>query len=166
MWSKSAQNMRRADNVAKFVRLVLELRRNTALPELQSIATYYFDGQGKALRPMVAILMARAINYHLYKESSLLRPQRQVAMISEMIHSASLIHDDVIDQSDFRRGKPSVNVLWNHKKCRLGKIAVHCVSTSSSLVPPGTKLPSASCTFSTLVSGLWSLVVALEWGVF
>nr|CAD7432820.1 unnamed protein product [Timema monikensis] len=46
----------------------------------------------------------------------LLRPQRQVAMISEMIHSASLIHDDVIDQSDFRRGKPSVNVLWNHKK--------------------------------------------------
>lgn len=46
-----------------------------------------------------------------------LRPsQRQVAMIAEMIHSASLIHDDVIDQSDFRRGKPSVNVLWNHKK--------------------------------------------------
>ncbi|KAG8313688.1 Decaprenyl-diphosphate synthase subunit 1 [Homalodisca vitripennis] len=37
-------------------------------------------------------------------------------MIAEMIHSASLIHDDVIDQSDFRRGKPSVNVLWNHKK--------------------------------------------------
>lgn len=37
-------------------------------------------------------------------------------MISEMIHSASLIHDDVIDQSNFRRGKPSVNVLWNHRK--------------------------------------------------
>lgn len=42
--------------------------------------------------------------------------QRRVAMISEMIHSASLIHDDVIDQSNFRRGKPSVNVLWNHRK--------------------------------------------------
>lgn len=37
-------------------------------------------------------------------------------MISEMIHTASLVHDDVIDQSDFRRGKPSVNVVWNHKK--------------------------------------------------
>jgi hypothetical protein len=37
-------------------------------------------------------------------------------MIAEMIHSASLIHDDVIDQSFSRRGKPSVNVLWNHKK--------------------------------------------------
>lgn len=50
--------------------------------------------------------------------SGLLPAQRQVAMIAEMIHSASLIHDDVIDQSDFRRGKPSVNVLWNHKKVR------------------------------------------------
>ena len=42
-------------------------------------------------------------------------------MISEMVHSASLIHDDVIDCSDFRRGKPSVNVLWNHKK-----VSVEC----------------------------------------
>lgn len=45
-----------------------------------------------------------------------MKSQMQVAMISEMIHSASLIHDDVIDQSNFRRGKPSVNVLWNHRK--------------------------------------------------
>ncbi|CAH2105587.1 unnamed protein product [Euphydryas editha] len=99
-----------------------ELERNTNQPELNTIATYYFDGQGKALRPMVAILMARAVNYHVYGENSALLPsQRQVAMISEMIHSASLIHDDVIDQSDFRRGKPSVNVLWNHKKAPTGK---------------------------------------------
>ncbi|KAH9640491.1 hypothetical protein HF086_018157 [Spodoptera exigua] len=112
-----------------------ELERNTNQSELNTIATYYFDGQGKALRPMVAILMARAVNYHVYGEnrlllinlinvfilwsSALLPSQRQVAMISEMIHSASLIHDDVIDQSDFRRGKPSVNVLWNHKKVKI-----------------------------------------------
>lgn len=48
--------------------------------------------------------------------SDLLPQQRQVAMIAEMIHGASLIHDDVIDQSDFRRGKPSVNALWSQKK--------------------------------------------------
>lgn len=48
--------------------------------------------------------------------SDLLVSQRHVAMISEMIHSASLIHDDVIDQSDIRRGKPSVNMLWSQKK--------------------------------------------------
>lgn len=46
----------------------------------------------------------------------LVNAQRKIAMIAEMIHSASLIHDDVIDQSFSRRGKPSVNVLWNHKK--------------------------------------------------
>lgn len=48
--------------------------------------------------------------------SGLSESQRQVAMVSEMIHSASLIHDDVIDQSELRRGKPSVNILFNHKK--------------------------------------------------
>lgn len=52
--------------------------------------------------------------------SGLLTSQREVAMISEMIHTASLVHDDVIDQSDFRRGKPSVNKVWNHKKVRTG----------------------------------------------
>lgn len=37
----------------------------------------------------------------------------------EMIHTASLVHDDVIDTSDTRRGKPSVNVLWGQKKAIL-----------------------------------------------
>jgi geranylgeranyl pyrophosphate synthase len=60
--------------------------------------------------------------------SGLLASQRQVAMISEMIHSASLIHDDVVDQADFRRGKPSVNVLWNHKK-----VSVVCIGNRSAL---------------------------------
>ncbi|RZC33318.1 hypothetical protein BDFB_004243, partial [Asbolus verrucosus] len=44
------------------------LRRGTYQDDLYEIATYYFDGHGKAIRPMVTILMARAINYHIYKE--------------------------------------------------------------------------------------------------
>lgn len=48
--------------------------------------------------------------------SELLEKQRQVAMIIEMTHCCSLIHDDVIDASDSRRGRPSVNVLWNHRR--------------------------------------------------
>lgn len=47
---------------------------------------------------------------------SFLQSQKEVAMIAEMIHIASLIHDDVIDQAELRRGKPSANVLWNQKK--------------------------------------------------
>lgn len=100
-----------------YVDIRKQLRLNTHQEELYEIATYYFDGQGKSLRPMVGILMGRAMNYHMYKDRSAILPsQREVAMIAEMIHSASLIHDDVIDQSDFRRGKPSANVLWSHKK--------------------------------------------------
>ncbi|XP_058127931.1 all trans-polyprenyl-diphosphate synthase PDSS1 [Anopheles ziemanni] len=94
-----------------------EISRATNHPELNKIAVYYFDGQGKAFRPMVAMLMAKALNYHMHNENSnIVNAQRQIAMISEMIHTASLVHDDVIDQSFARRGKPSVNVLWNHKK--------------------------------------------------
>lgn len=52
----------------------------------------------------------------IHLDSQLVHKQRQIALFSEMVHSASLVHDDVIDQSDFRRGKPSVNALWNHKK--------------------------------------------------
>ncbi|XP_012216105.1 all trans-polyprenyl-diphosphate synthase PDSS1 [Linepithema humile] len=93
----------------------LELINNTTQEELQPISTYYLDGQGKAVRPMLTILMARAINYHKGR-NVLSHSQRQIAMISEMIHAASLLHDDVIDMSDFRRGKPSVNVVWSQKK--------------------------------------------------
>lgn len=45
------------------------IEAGTNQPELDTIAKYYFDGQGKALRPMVAMLMARAINYHIHKDS-------------------------------------------------------------------------------------------------
>lgn len=45
------------------------IEAGTNEPELDTIAKYYFDGQGKALRPMVAMLMARAINYHIHKDN-------------------------------------------------------------------------------------------------
>lgn len=93
------------------------LRQNTHIDDLYEISTYYFDGKGKAIRPMVAVLMAKAMNYHIHNmDIPLLSSQREVGMIAEMIHTASLVHDDVIDQSDSRRGKPSVNIKWNQKQ--------------------------------------------------
>lgn len=50
--------------------------------------------------------------------SDLLPGQRAIAMISEMIHTASLVHDDVIDGSDRRRGKTTINEIWGEKKVR------------------------------------------------
>ncbi|XP_042204143.1 all trans-polyprenyl-diphosphate synthase PDSS1-like [Homarus americanus] len=84
--------------------------------ELYEIAKYYFDGQGKAVRPMITVLMSRAINSHLHNEDRLFESQREVAKVAEMIHTASLVHDDVLDASDTRRGKPSVNSLYGQRK--------------------------------------------------
>jgi len=86
-------------------------------PELKKIAQYYFSGEGKAIRPVITMCMARAINHHLDCNTiDVIEKQQKVAQIAEMIHTASLVHDDVIDGADSRRGKPSVNLVWGQKK--------------------------------------------------
>ncbi|KAI3355410.1 hypothetical protein L3Q82_018251 [Scortum barcoo] len=87
--------------------------------ELKSLCDYYFDGKGKAIRPMIVVLMARALNIHSNRDGDLLPGQRAIAMISEMIHTASLVHDDVIDGSDKRRGKKTINEVWGERKAIL-----------------------------------------------
>lgn len=87
--------------------------------ELKSLCDYYFDGKGKAIRPMIVVLMARAMNIHSDRNGDLLPGQRTIAMISEMIHTASLVHDDVIDGSDKRRGKNTINEVWGERKAIL-----------------------------------------------
>ncbi|KAM9712931.1 all trans-polyprenyl-diphosphate synthase PDSS1 isoform 2-T2 [Menidia menidia] len=87
--------------------------------ELKYLCDYYFDGRGKAIRPIIVVLMARALNIHSNRAGDLLPGQRAVAMITEMIHTASLVHDDVIDGSDERRGKRSINEVWGERKAIL-----------------------------------------------
>ncbi|KPP75338.1 decaprenyl-diphosphate synthase subunit 1-like [Scleropages formosus] len=87
--------------------------------ELKSLCHYYFDGKGKAFRPMIVVLMARACNLHSNRDGDLLPAQRSIAMISEMIHTASLVHDDIIDGSDTRRGKKTINEVWGERKAVL-----------------------------------------------
>ena len=81
--------------------------------ELGSMAKYYFDGQGKAVRPVIAMTLGHAYNAHEGIEAGALggvrSQQRKVAIISEMIHTASLVHDDILDHAETRRGKPAVN---------------------------------------------------------
>ncbi|XP_058257698.1 decaprenyl-diphosphate synthase subunit 1 isoform X2 [Hemibagrus wyckioides] len=87
--------------------------------ELKALCDYYFDGKGKAFRPMIVVLMARACNIHSNRDGDLLPAQRSIAMISEMIHTASLVHDDVIDGADIRRGKTTINEVWGERKAIL-----------------------------------------------
>ena len=55
--------------------------------------------------------------------------QRQVALVSEMIHTASLLHDDILDRALTRRGKPSVNANWDARKSTFAGICGEIVAT-------------------------------------
>merc|ERR1719315_835187 len=83
------------------------------------MAKYYFDGAGKGLRPVVAMCIGHAYNHHMAQGTNIdhvINNQRMVAMVSEMIHTASLVHDDILDQAETRRGKESINVKWDIRK--------------------------------------------------
>lgn len=113
----------------------------TSKPELKNICEYYFDGSGKSIRPLIICSMARALNVHymlnfhpnqkIEPEYVLMDSQKKIAHIAEMIHVASLIHDDIVDASDLRRGKPSVNLKWGPHKATLAGDYVLAVSSKA-----------------------------------
>lgn len=98
------------------------------VPKLASAAEYFFKMgvEGKRFRPTILLLMATAINVppvlgqsaetavDIYSTEQRTR-QRSIAEISEMIHVASLLHDDVLDDADTRRGIGSLNFVMGNK---------------------------------------------------
>ncbi|XP_064594910.1 all trans-polyprenyl-diphosphate synthase PDSS1-like [Liolophura sinensis] len=97
----------------------IKLLLKSSKKEIQELAQYYFDGQGKAFRPMIVLLISKACNFHQEASNRISQSQHKVALIAEMIHTASLVHDDVIDGAYTRRNKPSVNNLWGQRKAIL-----------------------------------------------
>merc|ERR1719356_334176 len=57
-----------------------------------------------------------ANTHHQGRDRDTITKQRDVAMVSEMIHTASLVHDDILDHAETRRGKESVNVRWDIRR--------------------------------------------------
>eukprot|EP00092_Neocalanus_flemingeri_P008818 GFUD01009491.1.p1 GENE.GFUD01009491.1~~GFUD01009491.1.p1 ORF type:complete len:417 (+),score=140.18 GFUD01009491.1:36-1286(+) len=98
----------------------MELRAQLVLDtEMGEIARYYFDGGGKAVRPCIALCVGQLANCHnenIEEQGDRVRRQKQVAIVSEMIHTASLVHDDILDHAETRRGKESVNVKWDTRR--------------------------------------------------
>lgn len=88
---------------------------NSSIKPLRDVSQYYFDGQGKYIRPMMVLLTAEACNSHTSNSRKILPSQSTVVMVSEMIHTASLVHDDVIDGADTRRGKTSINKMFGER---------------------------------------------------
>ena len=79
------------------------------------IGQYLQSGGGKRLRPMLVLLSGQTVSANA--NPSLVR----MAAVVEMIHTATLVHDDVIDMAKTRRGRPSINVVWgNHTSVLAG----------------------------------------------
>ncbi|MCS6778860.1 MAG: polyprenyl synthetase family protein [Geminicoccaceae bacterium] len=93
--------------MARVNRLILEkLQSEVALiPEL---ARHLIAAGGKRIRPMLALLSARLCGYPGEDHVAL-------ATAVEFIHTATLLHDDVVDDSELRRGRASANALWGNK---------------------------------------------------
>jgi octaprenyl-diphosphate synthase len=74
---------------------------------INQIAEHIVAAGGKRLRPMLHLLAARAAGYAG-------RDHLQLAAVIEFIHTATLLHDDVVDESDLRRGRKTANAVWGN----------------------------------------------------
>ncbi|RVV97799.1 polyprenyl synthetase family protein [Mesobaculum littorinae] len=76
-------------------------------PRIDDIAAHLIEAGGKRIRPMLTLAAARLFGYdgpyHVH-----------LAATVEFIHTATLLHDDVVDESDQRRGRPTANLLWDN----------------------------------------------------
>tara|TARA_Y100001968_G_C19408776_1_gene745169 strand:- start:845 stop:1816 length:972 start_codon:yes stop_codon:yes gene_type:complete len=80
-------------------------------PILQAAAEHLFSAGGKRLRPGIVLLISRALS----SDGNLSAKHRRLAEITEMIHTASLVHDDVVDDAATRRGVPTVHSQFNYR---------------------------------------------------
>jgi len=82
-----------------------QLQSDVAL--INQLGIYIVNSGGKRMRPMLSVLAARALNYQGKDHIS-------IAAIIEFIHTATLLHDDVVDESMMRRGKETANALFGN----------------------------------------------------
>lgn len=87
---------------------------------MSEMLTHVLSARGKSVRPIIVMLtsaLTSSANARQWVEGERNCTKRTylAAMMVEMLHTASLVHDDVIDNADMRRGRPSVNALWQSR---------------------------------------------------
>ena len=91
-----------------------ELGRDAAssVSTITEIAEYLREGGGKRIRPSLLLLSAHQLGF--FGQGAI-----RLGAVVEMLHTATLVHDDIIDGADTRRGRPSANTNWGNEKCVL-----------------------------------------------
>ncbi|MGM0663853.1 MAG: polyprenyl synthetase family protein [Thermodesulfobacteriota bacterium] len=108
------------------INTALEGHLSSRVPIIEDIARYSVLGQGKRLRPLLFVLSARACGRDgedLFRSS----------VIFEIMHAASLLHDDVLDNAEFRRKKPSAASVWGNHVAVLGGDFLYAKSSALAL---------------------------------
>ncbi|SNT72953.1 polyprenyl synthetase family protein [Paracoccus seriniphilus] len=89
-------------------RLIRERMSSRHAPRIPEVTAHLIEAGGKRLRPMLTLAAAKLLGYdgpyHIHFAASV-----------EFIHTATLLHDDVVDESSQRRGRPTANLLWDNK---------------------------------------------------
>lgn len=86
----------------------LASRTRSSIPAVAEIGSYLMEGGGKRIRPALLLLAARLLGYEGERDVT-------YAAVIELVHTATLVHDDIIDQAQTRRGRPSVNQRWGNE---------------------------------------------------
>lgn len=97
-----------ADDLTQVNALIRERMVSEHAPRIPEVTAHLIEAGGKRLRPMLTLAAARLCGYtgpyHVH-----------LAATVEFIHTATLLHDDVVDESGQRRGRPTANLLWDNK---------------------------------------------------
>ncbi len=127
----------------------------STVPLVEKIGHYIVESGGKRLRPLLVLLSANACDYQGQQHIPL-------AAIIEFIHTATLLHDDVVDNSDLRRGKDTANARWGNAPSvlvgdflysrafqimvEIGNMDImHVISNASNVIAEGEVLQLLNC---------------------
>ncbi|AZQ65689.1 polyprenyl synthetase family protein [Silicimonas algicola] len=96
------------DDLAAVDRLIRERMASETAPRIPEVTAHLVNAGGKRVRPMLTLASARLCGYEGENH-------HRLAATVEFIHTATLLHDDVVDESRQRRGRPTANLLWDNK---------------------------------------------------
>lgn len=96
------------DSDLRIVDEIIHSRMRSKVALIPTLAGHLIDSGGKRLRPMLTLACARLVGY----EGTL---HHSLAAAIELLHSATLLHDDVVDGSTLRRGRKTANLVWGNR---------------------------------------------------